>query len=226
MSTVINGNISMGTTLSPWESADSAFEIKNGGFWATSSDSVALSQNCYFASGGYRYKVDGPASIIIQDGTNILLRTAASGLSGAVIDWLDTVTVINGGLRVTNSVSSDNTSLNWVERATATLNITGLTTAVTTTARFERICDTVHLSIDSASGTSNSTALTITGVPLNFRPSSSRSFTLRGINNSIGIVALAVLSGGTISLYIDFGGSGWTASGTKGIYTFEASYSV
>lgn len=175
----------------------------------------------------------------------MLGNSALSDLLAAKADASDSYTIDEVNTIISNLDGGAPTELNtlkkladalagklattWKEEATATLNLTGLTMAVTTTARFKKMGNFVHLSLDSASWTSNASTLTITGVPLNFRPSANRSFTLRGINNGVQLTtpALAVLTtDGTIIVYSDFGGAGWSTSNTKGIYTFETSYSL
>lgn len=73
----------------------------------------------------------------------------------------------------------------------------------------------------SISGTSNTTAMTMTGLPAACQPTGFRSPVCSLLDNSVDVIALAALSSGsgTITFLIDtpFSGTGFTNSGSKGL---------
>jgi hypothetical protein len=105
--------------------------------------------------------------------------------------------------------------------------LTGISgTDPTQTINYVRVGSLVTLNIPNAgsgfSGTSDSTSMTITGMPVAIRPSAARvcPFPAVGDNgNLIGdgeAVWAEVGTGGTITFYINGSSTGFTASGTKG----------
>lgn len=117
----------------------------------------------------------------------------------------------------TQSASSDANTLDDYREATATLTATGMTTSPTGTAAFVKTGNMVVMQIPAISGTSNTTAFTLTGVPTAFRPSTSRMFNFIGSDNGgASFFGRAVLdTGGVITLYTTAGSGAWTSSGTK-----------
>lgn len=106
---------------------------------------------------------------------------------------------------------------------TFTATLTGMAGSVTGSAVYARNGRLVTLALPAMSGTSNSTAMAVTGLPLIAVPSFDQwVWGGMGLNNgaqiSQGMDAL-VKNDGTISLAIGGTGSGtsWTNSGTKGI---------
>jgi hypothetical protein len=135
---------------------------------------------------------------ITHDGTNAILQSGKSGSGGVAKDLLvktgsgattaitvsattqavtfaaavtasttlvvTGVATFNGGLNVTSTAGT------FYEEDTWTATLTGCTTSPTVTARFVRTGNKVTLYIPSVTGTSNSTACTITGMPSSIRP--------------------------------------------------------
>ena len=110
---------------------------------------------------------------------------------------------------------------------TYTATATGMTTSPTGTVTYNKTGLAVTLNIPTISGTSNSTSFTLTGMPVEIRPSATRyaltSITDTGLN-SFGIAEIA--TSGVIQFYYNPSFSPFTASGTKGTNSFSISYLV
>lgn len=107
---------------------------------------------------------------------------------------------------------------------TFTITLTGFTTTVSGTATYQRVGTMVMLFIPQLSGTSNTTALTATGLPADIQSSTVQAFPTPSYSftdSSITAQALVrgSVSGGTLTFSVGGSASGWTASGTKGINT-------
>lgn len=115
------------------------------------------------------------------------------------------------------------------EEATATLTATGMTTSPTATAQFTRVGKNVSFYLSATiTGTSNSSAFTLTGIPTNMRPANSR-YILVTIQDNGGSFTLArgvISSTGVITLYKDFSGTGFISTGTKSIAPLEITYQL
>lgn len=99
-----------------------------------------------------------------------------------------------------------------------TLTLTGCTTSPTGTARTVKQRNQVSIFIPSIEGTSNSTAATLTGLPVAFAPVRTQIVLARVKDNGTITAGIAQINtGGVITLFRDVGGAGFTASGTKGI---------
>jgi hypothetical protein len=117
---------------------------------------------------------------------------------------------------------------------TFTVTLTGFTTTVTGTARAIKIGKSVTLYIPSMTGTSNSSIMEITGIPTYLRPHEE----IYHCTGSCVVVDNSDLYGGILEYvgagYFDFlwessGGNilslgNFTASGTKGVYSFYINY--
>lgn len=108
---------------------------------------------------------------------------------------------------------------------TFTGTMTGLTTSPTGVITCTRSGDVVSLDFPVISGTSNTTACTITGAPASFWPTAARLVAIRGIDNGAFVAGWAqVETSGVITLYPNVGLGAWTAAGTKGISVCTISY--
>lgn len=114
----------------------------------------------------------------------------------------------------------------WSLSGSFTATLTGFTGAVTGTVNYQRSGDIVMMCAPSAiTGTSNTTALTLSGIPSGLRPASSVSelTTVRDAGNSGRIALSTVASDGTVTfeLYSSITASpsstGFTNSGSKGL---------
>jgi len=99
----------------------------------------------------------------------------------------------------------------------------GITATVTTNISYSRQGSIVSLFLTGPLvGTSNTTQMTITGLPTTLRPANAKSVPCSLVDNTVPNVAgLASVFGGTISFYVLSGAAysitGFTASGTKGL---------
>jgi hypothetical protein len=111
---------------------------------------------------------------------------------------------------------------------TFTGTLTGCTTSPTATFRYNKVDNMVTLYMPSLTGTSNTTAASITGLPAAIKPTRQQICSLRVKNNSVDDFGIAIIdeTTGTVFLGIDATGNGFTASGTKGISTTTITYSL
>jgi hypothetical protein len=103
---------------------------------------------------------------------------------------------------------------------TETVTLTGFTTTVTGLIVWCKIGRRVTITLPSAiSGTSNTTAFTMTGLPKEICPETVKRGLVEATDNGTDVVALFSLSGTTLTLSTDapFSATGWTNSGTKGL---------
>ena len=115
------------------------------------------------------------------------------------------------------------------EEGSFTVTATGFSgTAPSGTARYVRIGKQVAISLPGISGTSNSTAFTLTGLPAALWITTAYSWPVNVMDNSVPLAlpgSLAITaSSGTLQLFKDFPGNLWTASGTKQFYATTITY--
>jgi hypothetical protein len=139
-----------------------------------------------------------------------------SGTTASAVNFAAGILTL-GGNTVPDSVSSSFTG-----------TLTGCTAVVTGSIAVARVNDLIYMncstSIGAITGTSNSTSMTITGVPSGFRPKSStgsRQCFCIVTDNGISKGAIATIStAGVISFGLGVDGStAFTAAGTKGLPT-------
>lgn len=114
------------------------------------------------------------------------------------------------------------------ESGTFTATLTGCTTSPTGTVRYSRSGNIVTLHIPAISGTSNTTAMTLTGLPSALQVgTTTQNAVVRVTDNgtaSFGTAAIAA-PGSAISFGIGASGSGtFTGSGTKGVLSSIMTY--
>lgn len=109
-----------------------------------------------------------------------------------------------------------------------TATLTGCTTSPTGTVYYARNGRQVTLHFPALSATSNAATMTVTGLPAHLQPSRSQylSYPLATDNSAVRYEPYCLVSGGsgTIAFGITGLSSGWTTSGTKGIYTASVTY--
>jgi hypothetical protein len=112
--------------------------------------------------------------------------------------------------------------------ATPTLTLTGCTTSPTGVVRAVKHGQLVTLYVPTITGTSNTTAATLTGLPAELRPTRDQSVLCRVSNGAAGIVLglFQVATGGTITLGADLGGGAFNNTLTKGIQLQTLTYSL
>jgi hypothetical protein len=129
------------------------------------------------------------------------------------------VTVANGQSTVTNSNISVFGGAPF-NQGTFVGTLTGCTTAPTVTIKWAKNGNRITAIIPGISGTSNSTACSITGMPPNLWPITTQTFGIGALlNNSSGSSCggIDIDTGGVINLFVNSSSTAFTASGTKGI---------
>jgi hypothetical protein len=117
-------------------------------------------------------------------------------------------TVINSGFGGTDYPSG--------EKGSFTATLTGCTTSPTGTVTYTVQGDTVYLTLPVITGTSNSTAATLTGMPAVLWPTIGKAFVSKNVNNGVEILSEnAVTTTGDIVLQNGLT-SVFTSSGQKG----------
>jgi hypothetical protein len=153
-------------------------------------------------------------SLILPGGANI---TTADG---------DVAIMVSEGSGNWRCASYTRTALGYVV-GSYTGTATGLTTGETGTVNYTVHGSVVTLDLPQFSGTSNATSFTITGAPAVVRPSATKQFIVRTVDNSGAAVAslASIDSGGVITLSKNLdSGAAWTGSGTKQLLTTSVSY--
>ena len=113
-----------------------------------------------------------------------------------------------------------NAEANVVTNTTGTFTgtLTGCTTTPTATFNWTRNGNIVYLDCNTGlTATSNSTAMTVTGLPAAITPARSVSSICRVEDNGAIVVGVALVSGTTITFGNGVTGGTFTTSGTKGI---------
>jgi hypothetical protein len=109
---------------------------------------------------------------------------------------------------------------------TFTVTATGFSgTAPSGTATYVIIGRQVTLVLPALTGTSNATTFTITGIPAAIQTSVGQFCLVPAMNNNVWDVGLvSPVASGTWSLYVNGGGTAWTASGSKGMQNCVITY--
>ena len=92
-----SGNLGLGVTPSAWSSSFKAMQISGASIWANATGTY-ISQNNYFASGGYTYITSNYASDYYQSAGAHVWRTAASGTAGATFSPTTAMTLDAAGI--------------------------------------------------------------------------------------------------------------------------------
>lgn len=144
-------------------------------------------------------------------GSNLLVEGVASGV---------TVTMKADALVEVVAITTTKFKLTYSLSGSFTATGTGFTASVTATWNYTVTNGEVTVSIATLSGTSNTTAFTVTGFPAEIQPSTPRSFMPLVVvdNNAYLYTGFGNLDTGTLTLYTTAGGAGWTAASTKNIY--------
>lgn len=114
-----------------------------------------------------------------------------------------------------------------VKQSSYTATATGMTTSPTGSVQYSVVGNTVTLDLPIISGTSNSTAFTLTGGPIDIRPVADKDALLSITDN--GTVALGfvrVKTTGVLELYASVSGSAFTSSGTKAVRPNSVTYTL
>lgn len=150
----------------------------------------------------------------------------ALGFANIGANWL-TLAQTGGTASITKAAGSFSLSeLTSESTGSDTFTLTGCTTSPTGVARTVKQRSQVTVYLPTITGTSNTTAATLTGLPAAFIPARTQIVLARVTNNGTTAVGLVQIdTGGVITLYADVGGAAFTASGTKGVQNTTITYS-
>lgn len=107
-----------------------------------------------------------------------------------------------------------------------TVTGTGFSGSVTATAYGVKIGRLVTIHIVGLSGTSNATSFTITGIPSGWQPANISTHLVLAQDGSVETIAVAQISGGTITLSKGVPSGAWGSIGTKGIFDTPLTYQL
>jgi len=102
--------------------------------------------------------------------------------------------------------------------------LTGCTATPAPFCRYEVDNGVVTLSLGAATGTSNATTMTMTGVPPCLQPAGSQFVMAYITDNGVTTVEQADITGGTITFRKGLSTTGFTSTGTKGVQSCVISY--
>lgn len=165
----------------------------------------------------------GQMFILIPDGGNTSTATININSLGVKNIFNNAAACIGGELHagVPVLIEYDGTQFNLVGIQTSydsfILTLTGCTTAPTYQAYVSKTGKGVILDLKAAvTGTSNTTAKTLTGVPAAYRPTTaSYAYAIAVDNGGAGVMGIAVIeSTGVVTLYPTLNSVSWTNSGT------------
>lgn len=243
------GHIGVGG-LSSWVSTVQALEFSNGGSVSSAGGTLTLASNAYADSlSTWRYKANGPAVVVNIGPGSYNFYTAVSGTAGAIVPWIlvasmdgagafgfgtSPVDGINAAIQTKDGIkfpstavlSSDANVLDQYAEGFFTGTLTGCTTSPSFAQEYTIVGNVCNLTLSTLSGTSNSTSMSVTGLPIACRPQYQCMVPIRVRDNGGGYVwGLAVIEPtGSISLYSTPAQAGFTASGVKGIGNGSVSY--
>lgn len=141
------------------------------------------------------------------------------------------VTAFHNEYDTTNTIDGSNSSdvvgaMVGLVKGSFTATLTGCTTSPTGTVEYSIAGDVVTLYIPVITGTSNTTAATLTGFPAEIRPISARSLLGTTSDNSTSVISrMSLGTDGTLTLLNGVSAT-FTGSGTKGINGTTFSYKL
>jgi hypothetical protein len=181
-------------------------------FSGTNFLSVVLSGNTFVRDNAALAAKVGEVGVVVANTAAKAITADNNTFTGLVLDW---------AIPEATGVVGDFT---WQFTGT----ITGCTTSPTGSVRYSKKNGVVTLSVDAAiTGTSNTDALTLTGMPAFLFPTGNRYAIVRVIDNGVSSFGVGVVSStGVISFFKDASLQVFTASGTKGVPQFTFTYVV
>jgi hypothetical protein len=152
--------------------------------------------------------------------------TSLTALGTSIMEWNVSGPAITGYGPVAGS-QVDMTP----DQGTFTMTYSGFTSSVTGVAVWTRVGNLVTLYFPAATGTSNATTMTGTGMPTNIRPARAHNYRVGQVFESSGSFSYGTVTIGTNGTCTfefnaeSFGGGNFSASGTKGVtVSFTLSY--
>lgn len=176
--------------------------------------------------GGYSNSVFQPDS-----GQAMTLTGSFVNSFGGSTSTINAIDLRTGKMKfpATQAASADPNTLDDYQEATFTATSTGIAATPTATWSYTKVGNKVTMDITTISGTSDSNAFTITGIPADIRPATDKYFILRTQNSgTVAVVVAWITSAGVMNLANNLTGAGgaWTASGTKSILPQSISYTL
>lgn len=114
-----------------------------------------------------------------------------------------------------------------VKQSAYTATATGMTTSPTGSVNYSVVGNTVTLDIPNITGTSNTTACTLTGGPVDIRPAADKDVLIRVSDSGITQLGFAkIKTTGVIELYSTVAGNAFSGSGTKGVVATSVTYTL
>lgn len=165
------------------------------------------------------------AAATLGDGWWVLYRNDGTGVitldpnASELIDGATTFVLYPGTSCIIVCTGAAFKTVGLGVRGSFTASLTGCTAGVTGTAYYSIVNNVVQLDLPVLTGTSNTTACTITGIPADIQAASTKQFVVAVMDNSASIVgSFNFPSGGTLTLGQGANFSGlFTGSGTKGL---------
>lgn len=167
------------------------------------------------------------ASSLISAGTGLSV-TGTTTLSG---DLLSSGTVQSKDLKFSDSTytyNNQNTPMGFFSEGSFTGVLTGCSTNPSAVFRYVRVGDSVIFSAASSlEATSNSSSMTITGLPAWLTPLTTKTIP-HIVKDNGGLVTgkLVIETSGVLTFYKDANGGGFSTSGTKGVVGLTGCYTI
>ena len=230
------GSIGVGTSaINSWFSDNKAIDMPAGSVFSYLTTNQYIGQNTFVnASGTQVAKNTGASSVYAQTAGLHQFASAPSVSANSTQTFttllefgkgktlaLESATSVSGtgiSFPSTQSASSDANTLDDYEEGSFTFTGTGFTTSPTKTAYYTKIGDQVTVQIPDITGTSNTTAMTITGLPVALR--SARAYIFIGLVYNASVAYTGNFYGAhdnAVTVYWNAVSDAFTASGVKGI---------
>jgi hypothetical protein len=169
------------------------------------------------------------AAVTGETGSGALVFGTSPTIASPAMTGTPTAPTASAGTNTTQVATTAFVLANSVAETTGTYtgSLTGCTTTPTGTIAYVKQGSVVTMYIPSFTGTSNTTAATITGMPTALEPSASRQVFFHVVNNGAGVVGTGTIgTDGTITLTAGPNGDAFTASGAKGTGAGSISYII
>lgn len=210
--------------------ADVRFGLSGGGSTQYQQFYNCSVEGCHFQSvniKGVDVSAIAGAFADIWNSRFILATAGAIGVNSNLTDACRVSNCSFSGFAAANTVTGSTAPPLTSTQGTFTATMTGLTAVVTGTAYYHQIGNQVTLLIPSLTGTSNTTACTVTGLPSALWPAHDQGvIRVSVINNSVALATglVQLNTAGTLSAYPTDAFGGWTAAGTKTVFIFNYTY--
>lgn len=205
----------------------------------TSSGTTALTIKAVTAAAGAVLQLDNSsATDVLQtnwalNGTNKAFVAVAGAANNVITGSAqgDFLIRTQGG-NILFSQDSGTTGIKLYQAGTFTGTITGCTTSPTGTCKYVVMGNIVTLLLSTITGTSNTTSLTMTGLPAAIQPATAQNIICTVEDNTANIVGMAQVNAGsgTVTFFRDvlatgaLSTTGFTAAGTKGFSSPTITY--